>query len=64
MATIEITVSGCDDHTTITQEVTPEELTFLTSIREKINKTSTYGCMPKMRINDSYGPNEDDLDTN
>lgn len=50
MSTVEITVRGCDDSTTITVDLAPERLTFLTEIAQKITAASETGCMPKMTI--------------
>lgn len=50
MATVEITVAGCDDSTTITVDLTPSRLAFLTEIAQKITAASESGCMPKMAI--------------
>lgn len=49
-ASFEITVSGCDDQTKITADLTPTELTLLTGIVEKITAASEFSCMPKMTI--------------
>ena len=46
----EIAVHGCDDSTTIKQELTFEEYELLKEIAEKITNTSSYGCMPTMGI--------------
>ena len=46
----EISVHGCDDSTTIKQELTFEEYEFLNTIAEKITETSSYGCMPTMEL--------------
>lgn len=46
----EISVHGCDDSTTIKQELSFEEYELLKEIAEKITNTSTYGCMPTMGI--------------
>lgn len=46
----EIIVEGCDDNTIIYEELAKEELEFLERIQSKINETSTYGCMPTMKI--------------
>lgn len=46
----EISVHGCDDSTTIKQELTFEEYELLKEIAEKITNTSYYGCMPTMGI--------------
>lgn len=50
MAAVEITVEGCDDRTTITVDLAPERLAFLTEIAEKITAASEFSCMPKMTI--------------
>ena len=46
----EISVHGCDDSTTIRQELTFEEYEFLDTIAEKITNASNYICMPIMEI--------------
>lgn len=46
----EVSVHGCDDSTTIRQELTFEEYEFLNAIAEKITNASKYGCMPTMEI--------------
>ena len=46
----EISVHGCDDSTTIKQELTLEEYELLKEIAEKVTNASTYGCMPTMGI--------------
>lgn len=46
----EVSVDGCDDSTTIRQELTFEEYEFLNTIAEKITNTSNYGCMPTMQV--------------
>ena len=46
----EVSVHGCDDSTTIRQELTFEEYEFLNTIAEKITNASEYGCMPIMEI--------------
>ena len=48
--TYEIAVHGCDDSTTIRQELTFEEYEFLNTIAEKITNASNYICMPIMEI--------------
>lgn len=45
-----VSVDGCDDSTTIEQELTFEEYDFLNMIAEKITIASEYGCMPTMEI--------------
>ncbi len=46
----EITVSGCDDSTTIIKELTEEQAKFLKEIADQITETSTYNCMPRMYV--------------
>ena len=46
----EVSVHGCDDSTTIKQELTFEEYELLKEISEKITNTSSYVCMPTMVI--------------
>jgi len=41
-------VNGCDDNTYI--EVTMAEAMALDAVVERVNKASTYGCMPTMEI--------------
>lgn len=45
-----ITNIGCDDETTGIFEFTEEQYVFLKNTFEKLNKNSTYGCMPKIYI--------------
>ncbi|HEY9411793.1 MAG TPA: hypothetical protein VIP77_19595 [Jiangellaceae bacterium] len=49
-APYDIKVTGCDDSTSITVDLTPEQLAFLTEIAEKITATSTYSCEPRMSV--------------
>lgn len=49
----EVSVHGCDDSTTIKQELTFEEYEFLSTIAEKITNASEYGCMPIMEIEET-----------
>lgn len=46
----EICLEGCDDVTVFAMECTDEEFAFLLRVASKANKTSTYGCMPRMLI--------------
>ena len=46
----EIILSGCDDETVFTMELTQQEYEFLMRVSELANKTSTYGCMPRMYV--------------
>lgn len=46
----DIQVEGCDDSTSITVDLTPEQATFLCEIAEKITATSYISCMPRMKV--------------
>lgn len=50
MAKVEINVAGCDDNTIFEVYVSAAELHFLNMIAAKSVETSTYGCMPIIRI--------------
>lgn len=41
---------GCDDTTEDFFELTDDQYEFLRSIFEKLNKQSSYGCMPTIHI--------------
>lgn len=41
---------GCDDTTEGKFLLTEQQYKFLNDIFEKLNKNSTYGCMPKIYI--------------
>mgnify|MGYP001064576776 CR=1 FL=1 len=45
-----IIVSGCDDSTEVSMELTDEEFKLIQKLAEKITATSSYGCMPTMDI--------------
>ena len=49
-ALYDIEVSGCDDHTMVTVELTPAQMTFLTELAKRITAASTYGCEPTMHL--------------
>lgn len=51
MPVYDIKVSGCDDSTMLTVDLTQEQSVFLTEIAEKITATSTYSCEPRMYVN-------------
>jgi len=46
----EITLNGCDDWTTIEIELSETELALVKKIKAKVNKKSTYHCMPTMTV--------------
>jgi hypothetical protein len=54
----DITVSGCDDSTKVTVDLTPARLAFLTEIAEKITAASEFSCMPKMTVT-PHAPDEE-----
>ena len=49
----EVWLNGCDDDTIFTMEMTNSEYEFLKRVSELANETSTYGCMPRLFL-DNY----------
>ena len=47
---VEISVDGCDDSTIVTMEMSNDEYNFLQKLAELVNKTSSYGCMPTIKL--------------
>ena len=47
-----ITLEGCDDETVFEMDLTEEEKILLQNVAAKANETSTYGCMPRMYVQD------------
>ena len=47
---VRITLSGCDDTTTIDTEVTSEQFDFLKSLVERSAAASEYGCQPRLYV--------------
>ena len=47
-----ICLMGCDDWTEFTVELTEDEANLLRRVSELSHKTSTYGCMPIMDIDE------------
>lgn len=45
-----ITLDGCDDSTVFEMLLTDEEYELLKRVSKKANETSTYGCMPRMFV--------------
>ena len=45
-----ITLEGCDDETVFKIELTEGEAILLEKVAAKANETSTYGCMPRMYV--------------
>lgn len=48
-----ITLEGCDDETVFKMELTEGEVILLEKVAAKANETSTYGCMPRMYVEES-----------
>lgn len=45
-----IAVHGCDDSTHVSMTLTDEQAALLSELAEKVEKASTYQCMPTMEI--------------
>jgi hypothetical protein len=45
-----ITVSGCDDETTVDLDMTGAEVAFAEKLAEAVTEASEYSCQPKMRV--------------
>lgn len=45
-----ITLRGCDDSTSFEMELSDDEANTLRKVSEASKATSTYGCMPIMKI--------------
>lgn len=41
---------GCDDRTEFLLDCSPDEISLLNKLTEESDKVSTYGCMPKLKI--------------
>lgn len=48
-----ITLKGCDDETVFKMDLTEGEAILLEKVAAKANETSTYGCMPRMYVEES-----------
>ena len=58
-----VTLRGCDGSTSFYIETTFEQLEFLTVLAAESRRASTYGCMPKMVIDDmTYAPRTEDME--
>lgn len=51
----EVWLNGCDDDTIFTMEMTNNEYEFLKRVSELANETSTYGCMPRLYLDEGVG---------
>lgn len=52
MKKYKVCVDGCDDSTSIEIELTDEQAETVRNVAERITEASTYGCMPKMSIDE------------
>lgn len=51
MTTCRVILHGCDDGTEVTlDDVTEDQLSFLTRLADLFEAASDYGCMPTMEI--------------
>ena len=49
----EITVTGCDDETTVHMELSDQEYELIDRLADLISTRSTYSCMPVMEIGEA-----------
>lgn len=56
-----ICLNGCDDDTEFEMDMTEEQFMFLKRVANKANNTSTYGCMPRLYIDDVLIRNEEEI---
>lgn len=56
-----IKLMGCDDTTTMYLKLSNSERDFLAFLSEISEKTSTYGCMPTMEIEETEDVRPDDV---
>lgn len=54
-----INIEGCDDETTFVMELTDYEASIVLDVARKSQETSTYGCMPRMYIEEYTKENID-----
>ena len=57
--TFVITLEGCDDETVFKMDLTESEAILLEKVAAKANETSTYGCMPRMYIEEDEESKEE-----
>lgn len=48
-----ITVTGCDDETVVTMELTAQEYELIDQLADLISTRSEYSCMPVMDIGEA-----------
>lgn len=49
----EITVTGCDDQTTVHMELSAQEYELIDRLADQISTRSAYSCMPVMEIEEA-----------
>ena len=49
----EITVTGCDDETTVHMELSDQEYELIDRLADMIYDSSAYSCMPVMEIEEA-----------
>ena len=49
----EITVTGCDDETVVSMELTAQEHELIDRLADLISTRSAYSCMPVMEIREA-----------
>ncbi len=64
MAEFAITLSGCDDSTTVTASLTDEEIALLERIAAATVAASQFSCMPRMEIRPYIPANWDEVPRN
>lgn len=52
MKNYQVTVSGCDDSTSIEIPLNDAEFAIVNAVALKITAASTYGCMPRMDVSE------------
>ena len=57
-----ITLAGCDDETVFKMDLTEGEAILLEKVAAKANETSTYGCMPRMYVEECEEDEESEED--
>jgi len=50
MAAYDITLHGCDDVTTVTLDLAPDQHKLLQAIAAATEQASQFSCMPKMTV--------------
>lgn len=58
--TYEITLSGCDDSTTIRMELSAAEAVLMRKVRDRVAKRSDYSCQPTMMVERAPKPKQED----